>query len=101
PVDVNAVPNSDYLSLNALAEFLRSPPPIMVCREEAARLCGMCVATYDKYVHKGLLPRMNATGRVTIEALRLACLRLDGVPEHDAPTNESEQALRDWKRGRS
>jgi hypothetical protein len=51
----------------------------MVDRKEAARLCGLCPATYTKHALKGLLPPMNATGRVSVEALRLACLRLDGL----------------------
>jgi hypothetical protein len=100
PANLNAAAYGDNPSLSALIEFLRTPPPIMVCREEAARLCGMCATTYDKYVRKGLLPRMNATGRVTIEALKRACLRLDGVTEHDGSTHQAESALQEWKRGR-
>jgi hypothetical protein len=88
-----------HISLSALAEFVRSPEPFMVDRTEAARRCGMSVATYDKYLRKGLLPRMNATGRVSLEALKRACLQLDGIAERVRPADEAESALREWEAG--
>jgi hypothetical protein len=68
----------------------------MVDRTEAARLCGFSLGTYDKNVRKGLLPRMNATGRVSIEALRRACWRLDGIADESA-MEPAERALREWE----
>jgi hypothetical protein len=75
----------------------------MVDRKEAARLCSMSPATYAKYAGKGLLPRMNAVGRVSIEAIRRAALCLDGLPDMDAVDDEdpAERALREWERQQS
>jgi hypothetical protein len=71
----------------------------MVDRKEAARLCSMSVTTYAKYVLKGLLPPMNAAGRVSVEALRRAAWRLDGM-DPSARVDEAdpaERALREWE----
>ncbi|HEY5239701.1 MAG TPA: hypothetical protein VIJ62_15065 [Rhizomicrobium sp.] len=84
-------------TLSVLAETVRSPEPFMVDRTEAARRCGMSVATYDKYASKGLLPRMNATRRVSLEALKRACLQLDGIAERAGPADDAERALREWE----
>ena len=70
----------------------------MLRKELAARLCDMSVATYDKYARKGLLPAMNATGRVSVEALKRACLRLDGIAETETVSDPVERALREWER---
>jgi hypothetical protein len=85
-------------ALSAFAEYVRSPCPIMVDRTEAARLCGMSVATYDKNARKGLLPRMNAAGRVSVETLKRACLKLDGIADSEAIDDPAEHALKIWER---
>jgi hypothetical protein len=85
---------------NALRIMVQhEPPTIMVSRETAAALCSMSPATYSKYAARGLLPPMNATGRVSIEAVRKACLRLDGIEEKDTGSADpAERALREWER---
>jgi hypothetical protein len=70
--------------------------PLMVDKTEAARRCGMSAATYDKYAKRGLLPALNAVGRVSIEALKCASMKLDGLPEKDTIGDPAERALRDW-----
>ena len=70
--------------------------PFMVDKSAAAELCSMSVATYDKYARRGLLPAMNATGRVSVEAVRQACWKLDGVVGRSA-SDESEAALSAWE----
>jgi hypothetical protein len=83
--------------LSVLAETVCAPEPFMVDRAEAARRCGMSVATYDKYARQGLLPRLNATGRISLEALKRACLQLDGIAERAGPADDAERALREWE----
>lgn len=92
-------PNSEAVvaALSALAESARLPLPFMVRKEEAARLCGMSVATYDKYARQGLLPHMNATGRVSVESLKRACLRLDGIADAQTASDPAERALQEWE----
>lgn len=85
----------------ALVEAARSPLPFMVDKADAARLCGMCVNTYTRYVKLGLLPKMNEAGRVCVETVRRACLRLDGIAESDSVSEDpAERALDEWDRGR-
>jgi len=88
-----------YSVLSVLAENIHGGEPFMVDRMEAARRCGMSVATYDKYVRKKLLPGMNATGRVCSETLKRACLQLDGIAERAGPADDAERALREWEAG--
>lgn len=85
-------------AFRSLVEYARAPLPIMVCKEEAARLCEMSVSTYDKYARKGLLPTMNAAGRVSVKTLEGACLRLDGIADApDVVSDPAERALREWE----
>jgi len=70
----------------------------MVNRQEAARLCGMSVATFDKYGGMGLLPRMNATGRVSVEALKRACLKLDGIAVSHEVDDPADTELVEFRR---
>lgn len=85
--------------IDKVAEALRTPPPFMVTKEEAAARCQMSTTTYDKYMKQKLLPPMNATGRVSLEALRAACLKLDGVRRSNDPVDPAEAALAAWERG--
>jgi hypothetical protein len=86
--------------LATVSAALRAPQPFMVDQEEAARRCGMSVTTYKKYEKLKLLPPMNAVGRVSVETLRLACLKLDGFTESALPGDPAEAELADWKRRR-
>jgi hypothetical protein len=87
-------------AVTAVVEAARAPAPFMVTREGAANLCEMSVNTYDKYVKLGFLPAMNATGRVSIETVRRACLKLDGIEASEkASEDPAERALRQWERG--
>jgi hypothetical protein len=57
----------------------------MVDRKTAAQLCSMSIPTYDKWAKQGRLPAMNDAGRVSIEALKRAAWKLDGIRErHDS-----------------
>jgi hypothetical protein len=85
-------------ALKALLESAREAPPLMVDRQEAARLCGMSVATFDKYAGRGFLPRMNATGRVSVEALKRACLKLDGIAVSDVVDDPADTELVEFRR---
>lgn len=87
-------------SNSSVADAFASAPasgPVMVDRKAAARLCSMSPATYTKYAQKGLLPQMNATGRVSLEALRLACLRLDGIAETTAVDDPLDRELAEFR----
>ena len=70
--------------------------PIMVDKGTAATLLSMCPATYAKAERKGLVPRMNALGRVSIYSLRQAALRLDGVREN-VVKEDPDEALARWE----
>lgn len=91
----------DVLSqlLATVSAALRAQQPFMADQQEAARLCCMSVTTYQKYAKQGLLPQMNAVGRVSVETLRHACLKLDGIIESAIPGDPAEAALADWERG--
>lgn len=47
---------------------------------------------------KGHLPRMNAAGRVSVEALVRAARKLDGIGDSEDSGDPGERALADWKR---
>lgn len=87
------------LAVEALVGFMGRPQPIMVDKAEAARLCDMSENTFDKYVKLGLLPPMNATGKVCLETLRQACLKLDGTKESRLRRDPAEAALAQWEQG--
>jgi hypothetical protein len=57
----------------------------------------MCPATYAKHAAKGLLPAVNAAGRISVEALRLACLRLDGIDPSTPVDGELDQELAEFR----
>ena len=90
-----------YKSLTALVDTVRSPEPFMVNRAEAARRCDMSVATYDKYARQGKLPAVNAVGKISIEALKRACMKLDGLAETEAASDPAERALREFEKRKS
>lgn len=75
--------------------LLTNLAPLMVDKTMAAQLCSMSVATYDKYARQKLLPPMNVTGRISVEALRQAVFRLDGVVQGFA--QDADAALARWE----
>lgn len=79
--------------------IIPSPLPLLLNKDIAAALCSMSTTTYDKHVKKGLLPPMNATGRVSLEALRRAVLNLDGIKPAESADDPAERALREWESG--
>jgi hypothetical protein len=56
----------------------------------------MSVPTYDKYARRKLLPPMNPTGRVSVEALNDAVRKLDGLNEGHASV-DPDAALAAWE----
>jgi hypothetical protein len=84
-------------ALRAIVEAARLPPPIQVDRKEAARLFSMSTATYDKYAERGLVPKMKAAGRVSIEALTRASWKLDGIEAASMAGDPGEKALLEWE----
>ncbi|MGD9738538.1 MAG: hypothetical protein AB7O56_06060 [Bauldia sp.] len=72
--------------------------PLMVDKATAAALCSMCVATYDRYAKLGLLPPMNATGRVSTAVLLQSVLKLDGVER--SSRFDPDAALEAWRSSR-
>lgn len=72
-----------------------SLPPIMVDKTTAASLYGMSAATYTKHERKGLVPRLNAAGRVSVHALQEAAKRLDGI--RTVTKEDPDEALARWE----
>lgn len=70
--------------------------PLMVDKGTAAGLFGMCTATYTKAEKRGLVPSMNALGRVSIYALQQAALRLDGLLGR-LPQDDPDDLLARWE----
>lgn len=85
-------------ALRAFADSAGNLAPIMVDREGAAQMYGMSVATYAKYEKRKLLPPMNAVGRVAVETLKRAALRLDGIADDGVESDPAERALTEWER---
>lgn len=69
--------------------------PLMVDLATAAALCSMSPATYSKYAKKKILPPMNAAGRISVEALKLAVWRLDGI--RSKVSDDPDAALAAWE----
>lgn len=72
-----------------------SLPPLMVDKTTAAKLYGMSTTTYTKHERKGLVPRVNAAGRISVFALEEAARRLDGV--RTAAKDDPDDALARWE----
>ena len=79
----------------ARAASTASLPPLMVDKSTAAKLFGMSPTTYTKHERKGLVPRLNATGRVSVHALQEAAKRLDGV--RTVTREDPDEALTRWE----
>lgn len=77
-------------------ESLFALQPLMVDKAMAARLCCLTLSQYDKFTKRGLLPPMNETDRVSVEALRYAVIRLDGL-ENRLFKDDPDRALDAWE----
>jgi hypothetical protein len=101
PIDVADLMADFIAQCNAMLRAVRhalAPEPFMVDKADAARRCSMSPETYDKYARRGLLPGANAVGKISVQALRRACWKLDGLAEADTITDPAERALQEWER---